>query len=139
MKKQTLYLAGKMRRMPYYNFPAFDRAAKAARLLGFEVISPAEIDRQMGFDPMTFDHPGARTGTIPLECFPRHSTLRQIVRRDLHAVMRSQGVLVISGWNNSVGATAEVALALFLQLPIYRLTSAGKLKQIRVRISCEQV
>ena len=137
--KQTLYIASKMRGVPYYNFPAFDRAAALARQLGFDVISPAEIDRQKGFDPMTFDHSGAKTGTIPLECFPKHSTLRQIVRRDLNAVMRSQGVLVLDGWNDSVGATAEVALALFLQLPIYRVTHGVNIKQIQVRISCEEI
>ena len=49
----TIYIAGKMRGIPYYNFPAFDAARDRLRECGFSVVSPADLDRDVGFDPAT--------------------------------------------------------------------------------------
>ena len=39
-----IYLAGKMRGVPNFNFPAFNSAAEYLRSLGDEVFNPAERD-----------------------------------------------------------------------------------------------
>lgn len=46
-----VYLAGGMRGYPSFNFPSFDAAAAELRKRFITVISPAEIDRELGFDP----------------------------------------------------------------------------------------
>jgi hypothetical protein len=41
-----IYLAGPMRGVPLFNFPAFDAAAAALRKLGHTVFNPAERDNE---------------------------------------------------------------------------------------------
>ena len=48
-----IYVAGPMRGFPLYNFPAFDAAAAELRRHGHTVISPADHDREMGFNEHT--------------------------------------------------------------------------------------
>jgi len=51
-RKPKAYLAGPMRGYEDFNFPAFQSAALHLReVLGWDVISPAEIDLDLGFDP----------------------------------------------------------------------------------------
>ena len=50
MSKQV-YIAGKMRGLPYFNFPEFDKAVMRLLALGLKPVSPADLDRQNGFDP----------------------------------------------------------------------------------------
>ena len=46
----TAYLAGPMRGIDQFNVPAFDEAAANMRSAGITVFSPAEHDREGGFD-----------------------------------------------------------------------------------------
>lgn len=39
------YLAGPMSNIPQFNFPAFDDAAADLRARGWDIVSPAELDR----------------------------------------------------------------------------------------------
>lgn len=115
LAKPTFYIAGPMRGIPLFNFPAFDKAAAAVRERGFVAVNPAELDRAVGINPV--DDPGS---------FNRYQTanpdyLRQIVTRDLVAILslektRGDGLVLLPGWGNSTGARAEVALALWLGL-----------------------
>jgi hypothetical protein len=45
------YIAGPMRGYDQCNFPAFDRARDHIIGMGHVVTSPADLDRQIGFDP----------------------------------------------------------------------------------------
>lgn len=51
--KSKVYIAGKMRGVPYFNFPAFDKARNRLLNLGLTPLSPADMDRAAGFDPYT--------------------------------------------------------------------------------------
>lgn len=51
MRKPKCYISGPMRGHPELNWPAFDRAAAEVALMGYEPVSPADIDRDMGVTP----------------------------------------------------------------------------------------
>ena len=92
-----------MRGQPEFGFPKFDIAAVQLRAAGYDVISPAEHDRDHGFDP------AGLTGDEDL--LGLGFSLRETLLWDLEQVMEVDGVALLDGWENSLGAKAEVALA----------------------------
>lgn len=97
------YLAGPMRGIPEFNFPAFYAAAAVLRERGYEVWSPAENDvHEDGFDP---------TKDVA-------QPMRHYMKRDLPAVLNADFVAVLPGWENSQGATLEVTVARACGLPV---------------------
>lgn len=105
-----VYLAGPMTGLPEWNFPAFDRAAAHGRSLGFDVISPADLDRDAGFAP---DHDADINGDL----------LRAVVRRDLDAILSVDAIALLPGWENSKGAHAELGVARWLHLRVLDATT----------------
>ncbi len=111
----TFYIAGPMRGIPQLNFPLFDAIARVAREQGLEVISPAELDRANGIDPVTDPDSVLRVqATDP-------NLNQTIARRDCTAILnlqkdRGDGLILLPGWEKSIGARAEVALALWMEL-----------------------
>jgi len=98
-----LYLAGPMRGIPLFNFPAFSEATQNLRALGHEVWSPAEHDvTKDGFNPST-DQPRG---------------MAHYMERDLPEVCRADAVAVLPGWRDSVGARLEVTVAQACGIPI---------------------
>ena len=87
-----VYVAGPMRDIDAYNFPAFHAAAERLRKEGVDVVDPAELDEAEPFAP----------GSMPVEYYKR---------RDLRALLRCNTVAVLSGWEGSEGATLEVFVA----------------------------
>lgn len=96
-----IYLAGPMRALPHYNFPAFDEAAARLRALGHEVFDPAEHDESNGFDP----------ATAPADLMTQPGVFAHYMSRDLPEVCRSEAVAVLPGWRQSAGARLEVYVA----------------------------
>lgn len=109
-----LYVAGPMRAIPQFNFPAFDVATETLRELGHSVFSPAERDREVGFDP---------SGMDGNEDLAEHGfDLRDALGADLRFICEhADAVIVLPGWKTSSGALAEVATARALGLPVHRL------------------
>ena len=106
-----VYVAGKMRGIPHFNFPAFDHAAGVLRELGHECFNPADNDRAVGFDGIGW------SGSESLE--ERAFDLRNAMATDLTWIARyADAVCVLPGWEGSLGARAEVALAHALNLPV---------------------
>lgn len=100
----TYYIAGPMRGYPQFNFPAFDAAATFLRLYDFDVVSPADLDREAGFDPST-----AAISEAEYEA---------AMARDLAAIEKCDGIYLLRGWERSPGARREVAKAIELGLSI---------------------
>jgi hypothetical protein len=107
----TVYIAGPMRGIPHFNFPAFD--AKKAELtgMGYKVISPADLDREVGIDGDTdLDH---------LSAEETRKVLNGCILRDVHAIAERCDLLyVLKGWETSKGCAVEIALAKFLGMGI---------------------
>lgn len=94
---KRIYVAGPMRGIDEFNFPAFNEAAVVLRGCGHHVISPAEHDLEQGFDPTTNS----------LDGFDLDAALRW----DFEQVMAVDLVVVLPGWERSTGATLEVQIA----------------------------
>lgn len=99
-----LYVAGPMRGKKHYNFPAFDSVAKILRGAGYEVISPAEMDRVEGFN---------ETKHRATKAF-----IEAAFKRDFAAIDRCDGVALLPDWHTSEGTMREVRYALNLGKPI---------------------
>jgi hypothetical protein len=121
MTIRRVYVAGPMRGVPDFNFPAFASATARLREVGFEVFSPAERDLNAGFDP---------TGLTGNEDLAAHGfDLRHALAVDLDYVCRmADAVAVLPGWERSSGARAEVAAARALGLDVL---CVGRLLDLR--------
>jgi hypothetical protein len=104
MKKMTCYIAGPMTGYPRFNFDAFDAARDDLRSDGYDVISPADLDRDMGFDPDINE-------VTPM-------LISEMQRRDVDAIFRAEIVFVLDGWEKSRGARAEISLANWRGIPV---------------------
>lgn len=108
-----IYLAGPMRSIPQFNFPAFDTAAKHLRERGHEVFNPADRDRLAGFDParLTGNEDLAKLGF----------SLRDALAADTEYIAKhADAVALLPNWERSSGVAAEIALAHALGLPVAR-------------------
>jgi len=113
----TCYLAGPMRGIPFYNFPAFDAARDVLAMRGWTVISPADLDREHGFDAMALpaDYDWGR--------IPEGFDLGACIRRDVDAVLRCDALVYLPGdWTKSIGGRGEYAVAMWARKPVYQLT-----------------
>lgn len=99
-----IYLAGPMKGVPGFNYPAFGAARTDLRRWGHEVRCPAEhdVDRKVGADDFLED-----TATA-FECF----------RWDLEAVLWAELVVALPGWQKSAGAMLETQVAAAIGTPV---------------------
>jgi hypothetical protein len=109
-KVKSIYVAGKMRGIPHFNFPAFDKARDQLISEGWEVVSPADIDRESGFDAMDMPADSDWNSVDGLEGFD----LFESFDRDIAAIRKCDSIYMLKGWENSTGATAEHACAKWL-------------------------
>jgi Domain of unknown function (DUF4406)/Domain of unknown function (DUF6378) len=95
MSLGTVYLAGPMTGVPQFNFPAFFDAEHRLREMGWEVVNPAQMDYDLGFDPDT-DKP---------------QTNETYMRRDLPFLAACDAIALLPEWWTSKGAKDELAVA----------------------------
>jgi hypothetical protein len=87
----------------FYNAPAFRDAARSLRDAGYEVVSPVEIDRALGFDHYTMTATPEQVAVFQ-EAFKAE-------------IATSDGLALLPGWEKSEGAMAEVQEAMRMGLP----------------------
>lgn len=111
-----VYLAGPMRGIPEFNFPAFHRAAAHLRADGHEVFSPAEKDNERhGVDISK----GNVTGDESIAAQQHGFNLREALGIDLAWICEhAEAIALLPGWENSKGAKAERATAEALGLAV---------------------
>lgn len=105
VERPVAYIAGPMRGIPLFNFPAFDEARDELLAEEWEVISPADEDRKRGETP-TKDGDGA-------------AHISYYMEHDLAAVARANAVFLLPGWRHSRGATLEYFVARALDVPCF--------------------
>ncbi len=107
------YIAGPMRGVPDYNYPAFNSAASLLRGAGWMVNNPAENDNDV-LDEI-----------VRLE--KDDNPLKVYMRKDLQDVLRSQLVVVLPGWEHSKGACLEVHVAHETDTPVFDFVYWGRI------------
>ena len=116
MIKGTVYISGPMRGLPLFNFPAFDAARDDLLKQGWQfVVSPADMDRDIGFDPENLTVPPDYDWTDLDVC---GFSLADAVRRDVKALSSSNAIYLLEGWENSAGAKGEKGVAEWLGLEV---------------------
>jgi len=91
---------------PELNFPAFRAAAITVKTAGFDPVSPLDL----ALNEEAEDNGGT----------DRHLYLRE----DFRLVLDCDGIVLLDGWLESIGANAELAVARMLGLHVYRLIGA---------------
>lgn len=101
---KAVYVAGPMRFLPLFNFPAFDAERDRLKALGYRVISPADLDRAAGdTNPETEE-------AMPFSTY---------MRRDIEALLKVDAISFLPGWENSQGANIEKIVGEALGLKMY--------------------
>lgn len=96
-KVAKVYIAGPMTGYPEFNYPAFHSTAGRLRCMGFDVISPAELNP---IDPsLKVDE------KYHAELYPSY------IRRDITALLECDHICMLKGWQASKGATLEHHIA----------------------------
>jgi Domain of unknown function (DUF4406) len=110
-----IYIAGPMSGIKDYNFPAFAEATRDLRHEGWEVFSPAERDLKE-YGPEIAD---SEFGDIS-DAKAKGFDLRSALAADLDWIAHNaDAVYMLRGWETSLGAQTEWALARALKLEIY--------------------
>ncbi len=116
MVRKKIYIAGAMRGIPHYNFPAFYEAERVLRAIGWWTINPARVDEEWGFNRLT----------------PEDSITRQkrdyFIKRDIDLVMSADALCILPGWEKSKGVAVEIAVANYCNIPIYTFNGALKVE-----------
>lgn len=103
-----VYIAGPMRGIPEFNFPAFHAAAKKLRDEGHLVFNPAEKDNERHGTDISV---GNATGDETLAAKQHGFNLRDALAVDAEFICRhADTIALLPGWENSKGARAEKAL-----------------------------
>ena len=103
-----IYVAGPMRGRPQFNFPTFNAVTKYLRDQGHDVFNPAERDIEMhGAVPFM----SSETGDMK-DIEHTGLSVRDVLAFDLGWLCRdAEAILMLPGWETSMGATAEWAAA----------------------------
>lgn len=115
-EREVLYIAGPMRGIAEFNFPAFFEAEDALLEAGYAVFSPARHDVEvMGFDYRNL------TGHEDLRSLG--FVLADSLAEDLRFICQeADGIALLPGWERSRGVAAEVATAKALDKPAEMLS-----------------
>lgn len=104
-----------MRGRPLYNFPLFDRIRNFLRSRNYDIICPAEMDRNAGFDP----------AKLPNDWdwweLPDHFHLEDAYDRDVEGIKKCDGIVMLPEWRTSYGARAEFFCAKWLGKKTYTM------------------
>jgi hypothetical protein len=108
-----VYLAGPMRGLPNWNSQAFLQAEERWQAAGWEVVSPYRQEVLLGNDSQML--PEKELNRLARD----PAWLRKVIKEDVSWICQCDALALLSGWEMSMGATVELALAQFLGLDTY--------------------
>lgn len=118
-----IYLAGPMRNIPEFNFPAFHMYASKLRAEGHLVFSPAENDIAKTDIKIT-----GTTGSLQEIEGKNGWTLRNALCDDLAFITQeAEAIALLPGWEKSKGVAAELATAKALGLRVIILEEGTRI------------
>lgn len=85
------YVAGPMTGYPDLNYPKFAEVSARLRAMGFDVVSPAELN-------------------------PATTPYREAMINDILALVQCDHIVMLDGWEKSKGATLEHHIAMVLDI-----------------------
>lgn len=103
---KTIYISGPMTGIDQFNYPAFHANAKFLRDGGWEVLSPAELDADIGID---------------LDTVMTEEKYLEVIKHDYAALLKCDAIAFMPGWENSRGAKLESDFANVLKLERFRV------------------
>jgi dATP/dGTP diphosphohydrolase/uncharacterized protein DUF4406 len=116
--KKKVYIAGPMRGIKDFNFPAFFEAEEKLRARGYEVFNPARRDEEHYGAGITKIASGSEEEAAAKTGF----NIREALGADCDWITKHADMVVfLPGWENSTGCQAEHALAVALHLEIKTL------------------
>jgi len=126
-RPKKCYLAGPMRSKPEFNYPAFMAGADALRSKGWYVYNPAEMDIEEGditdeLLDLSIEEQKTHAGTP--------ANARRYAWRDVKVLLknllaeRGDAIVLLPDWQESIGATAERAVAIWAGLRVLTLEEA---------------
>ena len=125
---QRIYVGGPMTFHPWHNHPAFFAAAGALEDQGWVVVNPAALDIEAGYDPVRlYPDPTLHDWSVWPEDHLGHK--RAVVRHDMELLLGCDAIYLLEGWQKSVGARAEHAVAVFGGLAIHFQTPPQSTKK----------
>ena len=121
---RSCYIAGPMRGIPEYNYPAFFAAQKALERRGWFVYNPAAMDIAVDADDY------ADFSITDQKLHDTAANARRFARRDTNVLLyklraeNGDAIILLPAYENSAGATAELAIARWVFLKILNLAEA---------------
>jgi nucleoside 2-deoxyribosyltransferase len=111
------YIAGPMRGYEDFNMHEFDRVAELLRSRGFKVVNPIDIDREKGVEL----HGKSEIEELGWD----RVDMINVIQRDIEALLGCSDIVLLQGWRDSVGACAELGVAIWAGLKIWELDKDG--------------
>lgn len=116
-----IYLAGPMRGIKDFNFPAFMSAATMLRSLGHTVFNPAERDIERDKEENRESTWQSEDGDIAAAEALGFDRRKAITDDLMYIINEAEGIALLPGWELSKGANAELWTAKFLELEVLEL------------------
>lgn len=102
-----VYIAGPMTGYVEFNYPAFHQAADQLRKMGFDVVSPAELNPIK--EPLVLDD----------DYHTKHYP--SFMKRDICALIECDHIVLLDGWEKSKGASLERRIAEVLGISVLEI------------------
>jgi hypothetical protein len=112
------YLAGPMSNKPQFNFPMFFRVGKRLRELGYDIVSPAEIDDKEDNGAALQSPDGDPTNRTHMN----NKTWGDFLARDVKLLADGgiTGIIFLPEWETSSGAKLEATVGLLKKFEFMR-------------------
>lgn len=126
------YLAGPMSGIPQFNYPMFIRVARELRRMGYDIVSPAEIDS----DEDKADALSSKNGEFEVG----NKTWGDFLARDVKLLADGgiTGIIFLPGWEHSSGAKLEATVGLLKRFQFMRWDDNGNypVPYARMSVAC---